>query len=314
VRARPSNRPPISSLPFRHAVKPALGFDMFRLSSLYERGRRRALGNDLEAPQRPEFHTLYVGTHGRGEMIVDFTPTPLGAGTISIVARGRVQEFRPAAGVDAWMLLFTPEFIELPGRDDPLAMPSILWPLDQAPALHPSPAEHAAILQVVAQLEVEHARPLERFQPLILSALLRSILLRLERTVTWRSPMTALRRFFTILERDFASTREVAHYAREAGLSPRRLGELMHAELGRPTKQVIDERVILEQQRLLAHTAITVKELADRTGFAEATNLVKFFRLHVGQTPLAFRDASRAGAPRRGRAGDRRSSPYGRRS
>ena len=286
-------RPPISNLAFRHAVKPTLGFDMFKLSSLYERGRRKSLSNDLEQPQRPDFHTLYVGLHGRGEMIVDFTPTPIGKDTLTIVARGRVQEFRPKAGVDAWMLLFTPEFIELPQRDDPLAMPSIFWPLDKAPALALNGAEHAAVLAIVDQLEVEHARALERFQPLILSALLRSILLRLERSVAWQSPNTTLRRFFTILERDFTRSREVNHYAREAGISPRRLAELLHAELGVSTKQVIDDRVILEQKRLLAHTQVKVKELAEQTGFDEPTNLVKFFRHHTGQTPLEFRAARR---------------------
>jgi AraC family transcriptional regulator, transcriptional activator of pobA len=56
---------------------------------------------------------------------------------------------------------------------------------------------------------------------------------------------------------------------------------------------VIDDRVILEQKRLLVHTELSIKELAARTGFAEPTNLVKFFRHHTGQTPRAFRHAQR---------------------
>jgi AraC family transcriptional regulator, transcriptional activator of pobA len=72
-------------------------------------------------------------------------------------------------------------------------------------------------------------------------------------------------------------------------LSPRRLGELLLANTGRSTKHVIDERVVLEHKRLLAHTEISVKQLAERTGFDEPTNLVKFFRHHTGMTPLAFR-------------------------
>ena len=63
----------------------------------------------------------------------------------------------------------------------------------------------------------------------------------------------------------------------------------MVAETGRSTKQIIDERVVLEQKRLLAYTGDTVKQIAERTGFAEPTNLVKFFRHHTGETPLEFR-------------------------
>jgi AraC family transcriptional activator of pobA len=112
--------------------------------------------------------------------------------------------------------------------------------------------------------------------------------------------MTHLRRFFTILERDFSRTREVSHYAHASGISPRRLSELVKVELGRSTKEVIDDRVILEHKRLLAHTGVSVKELAALTGFDEPTNLVKFFRLHTGQTPLEFRAAHLTGRPSRG--------------
>jgi transcriptional regulator GlxA family with amidase domain len=53
--------------------------------------------------------------------------------------------------------------------------------------------------------------------------------------------------------------------------------------------------VILEHKRLLAHSGVSVKELAALTGFDEPTNLVKFFRLHTGQTPLEFRSGHLTG-------------------
>jgi AraC-like DNA-binding protein len=276
-------RPPISDLPFDPASKPTLGFEMFKLSSLYARADRNVLTHRLEAPQRPEFHTIYVGTQGKGELIVDFTPTPIGAGSITVVARGRVQQFhaRPKPNLDAWLLLCTPEFLEMPAQ--------VLWPLDDVPSVTLDADEHRSVLEVVEQLAREQDRSIDRVQPQLLAALVHTILLRVERRLAWQQPMSSLRRFFTILERDYARTREVAHYARLAGISTRRLGEIVRAELGKSTKQIVDERVILEQKRLLAHTAISVKELADRTGFEEPTNLVKFFRHHVGLTPLEFR-------------------------
>jgi transcriptional regulator GlxA family with amidase domain len=48
--------------------------------------------------------------------------------------------------------------------------------------------------------------------------------------------------------------------------------------------------VILEHKRLLAHTTLSIKQLAETTGFAEPTNLVKFFRQRTGMTPGEFRD------------------------
>lgn len=290
-------RTAIRRLAFRHSAKPALGFEIFRLSDLYERARQLPEEHGLEVPQRPEFHTIYVGLRGKGQHIVDFTPVPLGAHHLTFVARGRVQQFVPDRRVDAWMLLFTPEFLLVGGGSaDPLALPATLATSWAAPALAVAPAVASELVALAEQLEAEHARPLDELQPWLLSALLRQLVLRAERLIERPPPLPApLQRFFTILERDHARVRSVEHYARQAGISARRLAELTHGHTGKPTKQVIDERVILEQKRLLVHTDLSVKELAARTGFAEPTNLVKFFRHHVGATPQAFRDHHRRG-------------------
>lgn len=291
-------KPAIRELPFQHNLKPGLGFEIFTLHDLYDRAER--LGYDIVTPQRPNFHTIYLGTRGRGTHVIDFAPVPLGAGFATIVARGRVQQFvhtLPAAGlldtrsgaaahkrVDAWLLLIEPAFL---AGTPPALSPSLAEP---AVALGDAAPE---LLALADQLAAEQARPLDAQQPALLEALLRAVLLRLERLVhAGAPPVPELARFFTILERDFARTRAVSHYAKEAGISPRRLGELLVAHTGKSTKQAIDDRVLLEQKRLLAHTQISVKELADRTGFEEPTNLVKFFRQRTGQTPLEFRARS----------------------
>lgn len=286
---------PIRSLPFRHNVKPALGFEIFRWSQLLDRFDRQQIDHAYDAPQRPEFHTIYVGVRGRGHIVVDFTPVPLGAGQLTFVARGRVQQFAADRSLEAWMLMFAPEFL-LAGGDapDPLARPGVLAPTWPTPSVEVPASERGELLAITEQLAREHARPLDDVQPWLLASLLRVLVLRAERLVVRDAPMpAALERFFTTLERDHATTRAVAHYARCAGISVRRLAELVHAHAGKSTKQVIDERVILEQKRLLVHTELSVKELAARTGFAEPTNLVKFFRHHAATTPRAFREQHR---------------------
>lgn len=288
----------IRSLPFRHSRKPLLGFEVFQLSELFERADRKSLDHALEAPQRPEFHTVYVGLRGRGRLVVDFRPVPLGAGYLSFVARGRVQQFVVDRSCDAWMLLFSPEVIGL-SPEDPLRAPSVLSPTWHEPALALPSGDRSEVLALVGQLVTEQARPLDRLQPAILAALLRAVLLRAERLRAGAAmPLpAAIERFLTILERDHAMTRSVAHYARQAGISARRLGELMVEHTGKTTKQMVDERVVLEQKRLLVHTEISVKDLAARTGFDEPTNLVKFFRRHAGTTPMGFREKQRTFLP-----------------
>jgi AraC-like DNA-binding protein len=280
-----TRRTTIKDLAFRHNTKPALGLEVLRLADLFARERAGELPELLTAPQRPQFDMILIGLTGKGSMTIDFTPVPLGAGVVTVFARGRVQQFAAAPKtLDAWMIVFSSEFLAM------TPPPRVLAPDWAKPAIAPSAGDLREVLELSAQLAAEHARPLDAVQPALLGSLLRALILRLERYVpaSVLAP-SELQRFFTILERDCLTTREVAHYAKASGLSPRRLGELLLAHTGRSTKQVIDERVVLEHKRLLAHTEISVKQLAERTGFAEPTNLVKFFRHHTGMTPLAFR-------------------------
>ena len=258
-------RAAIPDLPFKHNTRPGLGFEMFRLSELFA----RTLGHAIDAPQRPEFHIVYLGLRGNGSLVVDFNKVPLGANTLTIVARGRVQHFVPDTTADAWMLLVSPEFIALDARSvDPLRGARVLDPGWASPALKLAAADRTELLALADQLAAEQARPLDAFQPALMASLLRAFLLRAERIArgadTRPAPSPVLARFFTTLEQACTRTRSVADYAKAAGVSVRRLAELLVAHTGKSTKQVIDERVVLEQKRLLAHTDVSVKELAER--------------------------------------------------
>jgi AraC-like DNA-binding protein len=305
---RIASRPAIHELPFRHsrlAGRNGIDFEMFRLSELFARADRGTLDHSLESPVRLGFHIVYVGLRGRGQVVVDFAPVRLGAGYLTVVARGRVQQFTRERGVDAWMLMFSPELIAPAGEPraiDPLRGAALLSPSRPAPALPLAGAAQRDVLELCRQLAAEQERPFDAQRGALLAALVRAVLLRAERLASSSAPDCSpmpptLERFYAAVERDHVETRAVAHYARVAGVSSRRLAELLKARGRRTPKQVIGDRVALEQKRLLAHTDLSVKELAARTGFREPTNLVKFFRQQTGTTPLAFRQGVRAFSP-----------------
>jgi AraC-like DNA-binding protein len=50
--------------------------------------------------------------------------------------------------------------------------------------------------------------------------------------------------------------------------------------------------VLLEAKRLLRHSGLPAKEVADRLGFVDASDFTKFFRLRTGVTPGAFRSGT----------------------
>jgi len=95
----------------------------------------------------------------------------------------------------------------------------------------------------------------------------------------------AYARFRAELEIGFASSRRAEDYARRLGYTMRTLTRACRAATGQNAKHVIDGRIALEAQRLLAHTDQPVATIARRLGFSQATNFVKFFVRHTGATP-----------------------------
>jgi AraC-like DNA-binding protein len=89
----------------------------------------------------------------------------------------------------------------------------------------------------------------------------------------------------------YQTTRLAEDYAARLGYSVKTLSRACLAATGQPVKRVIDGRVVLEAQRLLAHTGEPVAVIARRLGFSEPTNFGKFFTRHTGTTPGAFRRA-----------------------
>ena len=74
--------------------------------------------------------------------------------------------------------------------------------------------------------------------------------------------------------------------------------------LGHSASQVLHQRLLLEAQRDLAYTAMTVGEIALDLGFCEAGYFTRFFRQRMGTTPGQWRQrATPSTRSLRGRTG-----------
>ncbi|MBV5345054.1 MAG: AraC family transcriptional regulator, partial [Rhodoferax sp.] len=57
---------------------------------------------------------------------------------------------------------------------------------------------------------------------------------------------------------DFATQHQVQHYARALGMSEKTLSRVCVTATGLPAKAAINQRLVLEAKRLLAHTSRAV--------------------------------------------------------
>ncbi|UQA95287.1 helix-turn-helix domain-containing protein [Streptomyces halobius] len=285
------------------AGRPA-GVEVMTLAEL----RDRAAACRLSTPHRPGFHHLLRLDHGRLVHSVDFREHVLTPGDLLWSRPGQVQHFGDLTGAEGRLVLFESGFL------DPATAAAARVEDWYGPAVrHPEGAAARAVDDALRQLHREFdalgGLPLEVHRA-VLRHLLAVLVLRAahqtgaadgggEREGTCEAGETYLR-FRDAVEREFTHSRQVADYARSLGYAPRTLSRATEAAAGIGAKEFIDRRVVLEAKRLLAHGDQSAARIADRLGFADATNFSKFFQRRAGTTPIAFRAAVRGGAAAEG--------------
>ena len=276
-------------LPYRASCAPDGGVEV----STFARLRTMPAGRTPAPVQRADFHVLAVVGSGNGMVAVDFALHRLQRDTIVWIRPGRVHRWDDIAAVNGTLVLFRPESMPQGSTGaDPFG--PVSWQHAGRPALVRVAADHLR-----REYDASRARPLAGSAS-ILRALLEVLLLR---AGDCAPPPPAGREVFAAyaaaVEADHATSREVTWYARQLGYSARTLSRATHEAVGRSAKQFIDDRVVLEAKRLLAHTGITVAECARRTGFDDPANFSKFFRDRAGIVPGAFAARARLPADRR---------------
>ncbi|MEM6995133.1 MAG: helix-turn-helix domain-containing protein [Myxococcota bacterium] len=105
-----------------------------------------------------------------------------------------------------------------------------------------------------------------------------------------------VRRLVAKIDRNYLVHRSTSFYAKDVGLTPKRINELVRGAMGKTIAQLIGDRIILQAKRELRFTGRSVKEIAHALAYEDPAYFSRFFRRHTGMTPRAFREL---GAPRR---------------
>ncbi|GAA1221090.1 AraC family transcriptional regulator [Kitasatospora nipponensis] len=254
--------------------------------------------------QRPDFHVLALVASGRGEHVADFASHPLGEGSVVWIRPGMVHRWSDVEGVDGPLILFRAGFLPDLGPTRALDTgASATWQLD--------PQVRPLALLAADHLRGEHdlaVRAPQLASPALLSHLLAALVLRVLPAGGAASAVGGGRegdvflRYRAAVEEHFATWHQVADYTRVTGYDRRTLTRATRAVTGVGAKEFLDQRIVLEAKRLLAHTDLPVSRCARRLGFRDAANFTTFFQRGTGQPPSTWRAADARAADARARA------------
>lgn len=252
----------------------------------------------LTTPHRTGFYHILWFQKGSPTHLVDFNPVKIKPNTILFLNKDTVQRFDKKGGFDGKAILFTDSFFCKTEADIKYLRSSILFN-DLFSVSQIQMSKTASLFAHLFQLmEIELENEKDISQPDILKNLLHNFLLLSERErrkqnfteIKKSADLDYVMLFKDILENQFHNQKLVNNYARQLSVTEKRLNQATSKILDKSPKQMIDERVMLEAKRLLAHTNESVKEIGYNLGFDEPTNFIKYFRKHSNSTPVEFRE------------------------
>ncbi|WP_200272924.1 helix-turn-helix domain-containing protein [Luteolibacter pohnpeiensis] len=235
---------------------------------------------------------------GKGFHLNDFHSYPIDGTTLIFVTPGQVHAWSEYDQLTGVMMAFTQEFFD--GRCGPpseLLQFPFWFPEDGIPMLKVSPESKSALEGLIREMESEYGHQQDHFES-VLRWLLRTLFVRAGRIHQGRPTSHAngrvspvVRDFHLLLETRFKALQKVSDYAKQLGLSSDRLSELTKSHTGSSAGELIRGRLLLESQRLLAHTHLTMSEIAYELNFQDPSYFSRFFRKQTGQSPGDFRSS-----------------------
>jgi len=99
-----------------------------------------------------------------------------------------------------------------------------------------------------------------------------------------------VRRYRALVEARFRQQPTLAALAPTLGITTTQLNRVCHQVLGHSALGVLHGRLVLEAQRDLAYTTLSVKQIGLGLGFADAGYFTRFFQRQTGHTPTAWRN------------------------
>ncbi|WP_192347041.1 helix-turn-helix domain-containing protein [Algoriphagus sp. Y33] len=205
---------------------------------------------------------------------------------------------KPCETVDGQLIYFNRDFYCIEIHDQEVACDGILYNnVFEIPFVNLDETQSEDIQKIIQEIQSEMNNEDANTEEM-LRVLLKLIILKSTRI--WKrqhrladenqqSDVQFLRRFSKLVEECYKTHHTVADYAELLFVTPKNLSKKIGLVSKSTPNDIIKKRIILESKRLLAHTTMTVKEIAYSLNYEDDAYFIRFFTKHTGLSPGSFR-------------------------
>ena len=252
----------------------------------------------VSLPHAHSFYLLLYVTQGRGTHTIDLVTYDLRPGGLYWLVPGQAHSWSLSADAQGYIVFFSAAFYLRQYPAERLSSYPFFNPT-QSPVLYLPPSDTllrdllARMLAEKSTGAVNHDEVVGAYLYLLLELAARSYPLEPAQQVPSHA-LQQVRAFSQLLDAHFRTEKSVRYYADKLAVTANHLNALCRRIVNQTASDLIHERVITEAQRLLAHSAQSVSQIADQLGFEDASYFTRYFKKYVGQTPEPFRQHQQA--------------------
>ena len=262
----------------------------------YAKDEQYELPHEVSIPHRDDHYAFLYQRAGNNQLVVDFEKIRVRGRVIFCLLPGQVHQVVNFNQIDGWFVAVATDLVP----------PRLRTFFAQSGPLQPAIVNDDWAVKLEAglsllKLHVDHPLfPEDPFQ-LVKSTtnsvlpMFAAIYHEQEKNPEFQEgrPAELTRKFKILLQKQFKTVKRPAAYATELNVSPAYLNEVVRKSTGMPVSHWIQQAIILEAQRMLYYTELTVKEIAFDLGYDDHAYFNRLFRKVTGISPLTFRQKSR---------------------
>lgn len=263
------------------------------------------IGKHTSDTAKPHIHSFYQVIwfkNGKGKHFVDFKAYDVSDNTVFFIAKNQVHYFDENAKHEGILIHFNETFLLQKEKETDFCLKCNLF---NNPYQQPSCRVGKTIVPILSEYIFQIERELENNDDFgkeeLLRVYLKSFLIQIQREknafekiqnnvpFVLDEKRVQLIKFINLIDENYKKGLSVAEYADLLFVSSRTLSDLTSQLLNKKPSQMIQERIILEAQRLLLYSNLNVNQIGYRLGFDDPSYFVKYFKKHAKISPTEFR-------------------------
>lgn len=246
-----------------------------------------------QLPHKHDFYLIILFTQGTGKHEIDFETFDVIPGTLFILKPGEMHHWELSKDIDGFVFFHSRDFYDKRYVTSSLKDFEFYSSFQNSPYLLVQGETRSNLESLMHNLVIESNKN-QSLKWEKIHALITLIYISISREyhpshqIKSTIYLNKVRKFEDYIESNFKTMKYAKNYAELLNISEKHLNRITKKCYNKTSTQLISERVILEAKRLLMHSEFNVSQVSDHLGFNDSSYFIRFFKKHVGITPLAF--------------------------